>query len=1025
MATTGRPLQARDRKRSPCLSTQQLHHHNLLHPGRVDTVLDCRQRCGLLEYQVQWQLNMAIKRSDIQAMAAAGLCAQGNMPSADKKAPRNTRSVAWKPSWVSAEYMTLHWAGKLAAFQAKCGSATQDGGAVQAASASQGQDCNLAIPTYCTGSTQNITLSTDEVHPEADAAPTGHIELRRQADHLIVCHDAQGRCIQTITEASLAGLCTHLWCHGHACPADVEDIKQAVAQLLRAQGGRYVQHTRKDKANVATHRDSDLLAAVQDCLHTSVQWLQGPLHSLSHVQCPQTADCDIPASYAYKWVASGQAQPCLSPQQTATALRWALASTLTDTAALIAMLVPDAPMAGFRRLLRHPHAHCLCHLPSGTVPSGHSASWTGRAPPVGLVQPPMQIVVGANIQGLSQFCTEARLANLRAYMSSKGVPITPWPSLSTMLQATNQTEGCRFLEPLQLRTATILTTPALNSVQAHSAALLGTLVSTEHPQLLMVDRHPIYTDGSKKDESVTAASYSPGIDGEGEGTHWAARCTGHPAHLNTALRGELAALHHAVHHMANQDHDIVVFTDSLTAIQLVSRMLYRPDSLRHHMHRGILQEILPRILARKGHTTICKVRAHIGVPGNARADSLCRAAHAVAPGPGFTAATGSGAGPKWVLFEHHTPAGATELRQVGNLRRGLQSEALKVHLTRLQDSPNPKYAALNREARTTNGGLLPKASNYFWHVPALSDNKKQLIMKVRQGLVVALSRKRRLDADPEGSEICLLCPAQQVRDTQGHRLGGCRQPLIHGQVTARHGKAEHLLAQAARGGHIGDCCMLADAEEYEKYPAQSRTTGKRCLPRRVLPFSKQTSKPDLVVFPRTLQADVDDKRASKKAYRRQQTVHLIEVGYIGDYGIHARVAHKLNQHRDLQANLLQHGWKEVQVHAFVVSHTGIQPQSNMAVLQALQVEDADSLLCRCAYAQREHLLLAVAILCTSTEKHSAAAGLQGATACQEQPPHETQQALHDNGPAFGPRPKRRKHHGHPRPTKHVQLTHKE
>ena len=54
--------------------------------------------------------------------------------------------------------------------------------------------------------------------------------------------------------------------------------------------------------------------------------------------------------------------------------------------------------------------------------------------------------------------------------------------------------------------------------------------------------------------------------------------------------------------------------------------------------------------------------------------------------------------------------------------------------------------------------------------------------------------------------------------------------------------------------------MFADAEGYEMYPAQSRTTGKRCLPRWVLPFSKQTSKADLVVFPGTRQANVDDQR---------------------------------------------------------------------------------------------------------------------------------------------------------------------
>ena len=58
---------------------------------------------------------------------------------------------------------------------------------------------------------------------------------------------------------------------------------------------------------------------------------------------------------------------------------------------------------------------------------------------------------------------------------------------------------------------------------------------------------------------------------------------------------------------------------------------------------------------------------------------------------------------------------------------------------------------------------------------------------------------------------------------------------------------------------------------------------------------------------------------------------------------------------------LQHGWKEVQVHDFVVGHTGIQLQSNVGVLQALQVDDADSRLANLHMAQREHLLLAVAI----------------------------------------------------------------
>ena len=63
------------------------------------------------------------------------------------------------------------------------------------------------------------------------------------------------------------------------------------------------------------------------------------------------------------------------------------------------------------------------------------------------------------------------------------------------------------------------------------------------------------------------------------------------------------------------------------------------------------------------------------------------------------------------------------------------------------------------------------------------------------------------------------------------------------------------------------------------------------------------------------------------------------MGYTGDYGLHDRVAHKLTQHSELQAKLLDHGGKEVHMHTFVIGHTGMQPQSNMAVLQALQVDD--------------------------------------------------------------------------------------
>ena len=72
--------------------------------------------------------------------------------------------------------------------------------------------------------------------------------------------------------------------------------------------------------------------------------------------------------------------------------------------------------------------------------------------------------------------------------------------------------------------------------------------------------------------------------------------------------------------------------------------------------------------------------------------------------------------------------------------------------------------------------------------------------------------------------------------------------------------------------------------------------------------------------------------------------------------MHDRVAHKLTQHRGLQAELLDHGWREVHMHAFVIGHTGMQPHSNMGCpldpAGGRRQRPAGS----CAYAQRKHLL---------------------------------------------------------------------
>ena len=622
------------------------------------------------------------------------------------------------------------------------------------------------------------------------------------------------------------------------------------------------------------------------------------------------------------------------------ALRWALASSLQEVVTLTAMLLPDAPMAGFRRLLRHPHARCLCRLPGNAVLGQHHAAWTGRAPAARHIPESLQLVIVANDLGLNEFYDDARATILAACMAGKGLHVPNMPKLVDLLQATRAPLGNNLRLPRHFMAAASYAVPLLSPVQVRAATADPSMVTPSPAPLLMADRHLIYTDGSKKDSAVTAACYRPGLQ-DNEDTRWAAICKGHPAHLNTALRGELAALHHAVHHMALPHEDIVIMTDSLTAIQLIHRMMERPEDLKHHMHKQILQEIVPRLLARQGHTTLCKVRAHIGVQGNEKADQLSRAAHTTTLGGSFTAATRAGTGPNWVLFEHHGPAGTMETEASGKSpQRPSKSSADTTHAS-VAEHPGQEVCKPQQSGQHHQRRPAPKSQQPLLGSQRPPGQEETTHDEGQAGACSHPVQEKVPGIQPRGHDtVQALCHS---RDTQGHRLGGCIHPLIHARVTARHGKAVHLLAEATRRGHMGDSVLYMDAEGYERYPEQG-AARKRLLPRWVLPLCRQTSKPDMVVLPGVQHAQVTDRQVHKRAYRQQHSVHLVEVGYTGDYSVHDRVQTKLTQHDDMRAKLLAHGWKEVHLHAFVISHTGMLPTNNMAVLQALQVDDTNRLL---------------------------------------------------------------------------------
>ncbi|NES98184.1 MAG: hypothetical protein F6K32_23950 [Desertifilum sp. SIO1I2] len=171
------------------------------------------------------------------------------------------------------------------------------------------------------------------------------------------------------------------------------------------------------------------------------------------------------------------------------------------------------------------------------------------------------------------------------------------------------------------------------------------------PELLHDWRRFRYTDGScidlqnhgLKGSSIGAAVHIPARQpGEGpanqqDGTTLFISC----AHKETSVylqncnsinRAELTAILTALQHSSCElplHTDIHIATDSLGSIYQIHRMLCRPQDMREHRHAHLIMDIVREIGRQRGTVHLWKVKSHVGIIGNERAD---KAAQAVAKG---------------------------------------------------------------------------------------------------------------------------------------------------------------------------------------------------------------------------------------------------------------------------------------------------------------------------------------------------------------------------------------------------------
>ncbi len=337
-------------------------------------------------------------------------------------------------------------------------------------------------------------------------------------------------------------------------------------------------------------------------------------------------------------------------------------------------------------------------------------------------------------------------------------------------------------------------------------------------------------------------------------------------------------------------------------------------------HKELLESVVELVERRalEGRCTVLhKVKSHIGINGNEKAD---QAAGAVANGT-------APADARWVSEPAcNTPFSKLFWLQrtsddffVSDLNVGIKKAVLP-HTQNGYTQPT-----LYTEGWAGTAPLLCPNSSHRLHTDSTLPWSAVLNgMKVRHGTLwnakLAQRCKRPLVTHRHGRPLHRQaisdgrCPACGHEDGTGHIMGGCTHQRMKALYIQRHNHAVQLVAKAISKGDTGGGYIVMDANAAEDTPEYSAGTRlpRWLLPRRLVSDAELNKlRPDLLVIPTIPLARGVSGRGlpTTPEGRHRHTVYIVEVGYTHDTRHEAKTHEKAEQHARL-AELLAHvGWR--------------------------------------------------------------------------------------------------------------------
>ena len=432
---------------------------------------------------------------------------------------------------------------------------------------------------------------------------------------------------------------------------------------------------------------------------------------------------------------------------------------------------------------------------------------------------------------------------------------------------------------------------------------------------------------------------------------------------NTINRAEISSIHQALQAPLQEDHTpkaLTIYTDSQCALSLIQNRL--KGGHKHYItpHKSLLDEtvqVLENLVTAGCTITMRKVKSHIGITGNERADEV---AVKTAQGKRIDTATQATENIEnakaykdmvWPCITKRTAEGKDEQEPISNLTTSVVHACQNI----CEQNHCGSYASVYAVAwRSAAPQIWNKAGRWLMSrkIPWAA---KRSVMKYRWGrlFTTKLAKMMKMtyfgkpvDTNAQGEALCPLC---RQPDSGTHVMGGCTgTPEIQALYVKRHDEAVQSIRQAISTGACGQGTILMDAGKRADLPAE--VSGKasdleqwlKIAPRSwdgpVLP---RLSKPDLVILPDVPKDRVEHLLGSGGRLPMGQRIILIEVGYTSDTKPDDKRQEKWEQHSVSVETLTRLGFKveyDRDTHCVPLGHGGTVYNSLETLLRKLGVK---------------------------------------------------------------------------------------